>query len=153
MQAGCWCPPAIRTSAERSTTQTRRAGKSNLWAASGSLRRQSPQDVKLGGRYYPDPFTHSPFEQDIATRLNAAAVLTELAFWHDLDPRAGSHIRFAVTARPSRIEPYYRLSAYQYDKDGREPLSDRELYYIVANCKGRLFDAGRRLHELPQLPL
>lgn len=124
------------------------------------------------------------------TRLNAAAVLTELAFWHDLDPRAVSHIRFAVTAHPSRIEPYYRLSAYQYDKDGREPLSDRELSYIVADCKGRLFyrawgktrpiplktwlrgaiknaqrgiackpglpnrfDAGRRLRELPQLPL
>lgn len=105
----------------------------------GSLRQQSPQDVKLNGRYYPDPFTHSPFEQDIVTRLNAAAVLTELAFWHDLTPRAGSHIRFAVTARPSRIEPYYRLSAYQYDKDGREPLSDSELSYIVADHKGRLF--------------
>ena len=105
----------------------------------GSLRRQSPRDVKLGGRYYPDPFTHSPFEQDIVTRLNAAAVLTELAVWHDLDPRAGNRIRFAVTARPSRIEPYYRLSAYQYDKDGREPLSDSELSYIVADHKGHLF--------------
>lgn len=105
----------------------------------GSLRRQSPQDVKLGGRYYPDPFTHSPFEQDIVTRLNAAAVLTELAFWHDLDPRAGSRIRFAITTRPSRIDPYYRLSAYQYDKDGREPLSDSELSYIVADHKGHLF--------------
>lgn len=34
---------------------------------------------------------------------------------------------------------HYRLSAYQYDKDGSEPLSDRELSYIVANRKGRLF--------------
>ena len=37
------------------------------------------QDVKIGGRYYPYPFAHNPFEQHIVAKLNATAALGDLA--------------------------------------------------------------------------
>jgi len=98
----------------------------------------APQDVKIGGRYYPYPFTHNPFEQYIVAKLNATAALGDLAYYDDGRPRDGRSLAFAITARPSRAEPYYLVSAYEYDRE-RQPYRNEELSRIVADREGRLY--------------
>ena len=98
----------------------------------------APQDVKIGGRYYPYPFTHNLFEQHIVAKLNATAALGELAYYDDGRPRDGRSLAFAITARPSRVEAYYRVSAYEYDRE-RQPYRNEELSRIVADRDGRLY--------------
>ncbi|EHM49755.1 WG repeat-containing protein [Cardiobacterium valvarum] len=98
----------------------------------------APQDVKIGGRYYPYPFAHNPFEQHIVAKLNATAALGDLAYYDDGRPRDGRSLAFAITARPSRVEPYYRVSAYEYDRE-RQPYRNEELSRIVADHDGRLY--------------
>lgn len=98
----------------------------------------APQDVKIGGRYYPYPFAHNPFEQHIVAKLNATAALGDLAYYDDGRPRDGRSLAFAITARPSRVEAYYRVSAYEYDRE-RQPYRNEELSRIVADRDGRLY--------------
>ena len=104
----------------------------------GKAQPTSPTDVRIDGRYYPYPFTHSPFEQSIVARLNATAALGELAYYNDVSPRDGRSLGFAITARPSRTNPYYLISAYEYD-DERQPYRNEELSRIVADREGRLY--------------
>lgn len=98
----------------------------------------APQDVKIGGRYYPYPFAHNPFEQHIVAKLNATAALGDLAYYDDGRSRDDRSLVFAITARPSRVEPYYRVSAYEYDRE-RQPYRNEELSRIVADRDGRLY--------------
>lgn len=98
----------------------------------------APQDVKIGGCYYPYPFTHNPFEQHIVAKLNATAALGDLAYYDDGRPRDGRSLAFVITARPSRAEPYYLVSAYEYDRE-RQPYRSEELSRIVADREGRLY--------------
>lgn len=104
----------------------------------GKAQPTSPTDVRIDGRYYPYPFTHSPFEQSIVARLNATAALGDLAYYNDVSPRDGRSLVFAITARPSRVEAYYRVSAYEYDRE-RQPYRNEELSRIVADRDGRLY--------------
>ena len=105
---------------------------------SGRAEPLAPQDVKIGGRYYPYPFAHNPFEQHIVAKLNATAALGNLAYYDDGCPRDGRSLAFAITARPSRVEAYYRVSAYEYDRE-RQPYRNEELSRIVADRDGRLY--------------
>lgn len=98
----------------------------------------APQDVKIGGRYYPYPFAHNPFEQHIVAKLNATAALGDLAYYDDGRSRDDRSLVFAITARPSRVEAYYRVSAYEYDRE-RQPYRNEELSRIVADRDGRLY--------------
>ena len=98
----------------------------------------APQDVKISGRYYPYPFTHNPFEQHIVAKLNATAALGDLAYYDDGRPRDGRSLAFAITARPNRVEAYYLVSAYEYDRE-RQPYRSEELSRIVADRDGRLY--------------
>ena len=104
----------------------------------GKAQPTSPTDVRIDGRYYPYPFTHNPFEQHIVAKLNATAALGDLAYYDDGRPRDGRSLAFAITARPSRVEPYYRVSAYEYDRE-RQPYRNEELSRIVADHDGRLY--------------
>lgn len=104
----------------------------------GKAQPTSPTDVRIGGRYYPYPFTHNPFEQYIVAKLNTTAALGELAYYDDGRPRDGRTLAFVITARPSRAEPYYRVSAYEYDRE-RQPYRNEELSRIVADRDGRLY--------------
>ena len=107
-------------------------------SVTGRAQPLAPQDVNIDGRYYPYPFTHNPFEQYIVAKLNATAALSELAYYDDGRPRDGRSLAFAITARPSRVEPYYRVSAYEYDRE-RQPYRNEELSRIVADRDGRLY--------------
>lgn len=107
-------------------------------SVTGRAQPLAPQDVKIDGRYYPYPFTHNPFEQYIVAKLNATAALSELAYYDDGRPRDGRSLAFAITARPSRVEAYYRVSAYEYDRE-RQPYRNEELSRIVADRDGRLY--------------
>ena len=107
-------------------------------SVTGRAQPLAPQDVKIGGRYYPYPFAHNPFEQHIVAKLNATAALGDLAYYDDGRPRDGRSFAFAITARPSRVEAYYRVSAYEYDRE-RQPYRNEELSRIVADRDGRLY--------------
>lgn len=104
----------------------------------GSTQPLAPADINIGGRYYPYPFKHSPFEQYILAKLAATPALAELALYDYTGPRDGLVPGFAITARPDRIEPYYRLSAYIYDKERRASRDD-EMSRIIADRDGRLY--------------
>ena len=107
-------------------------------SVTGRAQPLAPQDVNIDGRYYPYPFTHNPFEQYIVAKLNATAALSELAYYDDGRPRDGRSLAFVITARPSRAEPYYLVSAYEYDRE-RQPYRNEELSRIVADRDGRLY--------------
>ena len=104
----------------------------------GKAQPTSPTDVRIDGRYYPYPFTHNPFEQYIVAKLNATSALSELAYYDDGRPGDGRSLAFVITARPSRTNPYYLISAYEYD-DERQPYRNEELSRIVADREGRLY--------------
>lgn len=122
--------------------------------AGGSLK-TAADDVKIGGKYYPNPFAYTPAEQRMADYFNQQPVLQALSR-HDVDSpedAAKLALKFEIVERPSAALSYYVLRGFDPDGDAH----DDAFFLVSADGKQRFavngYDALSLGNHVKKTPL
>ena len=100
----------------------------------GSLK-TAADDVKIGGKYYPNPFAYTPAEQHMADYFNQQPVLQALSRYYVDSPEDAAKLilKFEIVERPSAALSYYVLQGFDPDDDAH----DDAFFLVSADGKQR----------------
>lgn len=127
-------------------------------AVTGSSLKTAADDVKIGGKYYPNPFAYTPAEQRIADYFNQQPVLQALSRYYVDSPEDAAKLalKFEIVERPSAALSYYVLQGFYPNSDAR----DDAFFLVSADGKQRFavngYDAlslSNHVKKAPTAPL
>lgn len=122
--------------------------------AGGSLK-TAADDVKIGGKYYPNPFAYTPAEQRMADYFNQQPVLQALSRYYVDSPEYAAKLalKFEIVERPSAALSYYVLRGFDPDGDAH----DDAFFLVSADGKQRFavngYDALSLGNHVKKTPL
>lgn len=121
----------------------------------GSSLKTAADDVKIGGKYYPNPFAYTPAEQRMADYFNQQPVLQALSRYYVDSPEYAAKLtlKFEIVERPSAALSYYVLRGFDPDGDAH----DDAFFLVSADGKQRFavngYDALSLGNHVKKTPL
>ncbi len=121
----------------------------------GSSLKTAADDVKIGGKYYPNPFAYTPAEQRMADYFNQQPVLQALSRYDVDSPEDAAKLalKFEIVERPSAALSYYVLRGFDPDGDAH----DDAFFLVSADGKQRFavngYDALSLGNHVKKTPL
>ena len=121
----------------------------------GSSLKTAADDVKIDGKYYPNPFAYTPAEQRMADYFNQQPVLQALFRYYVDSPEYAAKLalKFEIVERPSAALSYYVLRGFDPDGDAH----DDAFFLVSADGKQRFavngYDALSLGNHVKKTPL